>query len=237
MKAISVTALTLLGVTTVTTIHAEDSGDAGALDTVVVLGTSREDTTALTSTAPVDVIAPQQLQSTGAVTINQALSKLHPSFNFPQGQNAVKGQGVRAASLRGVGPAYTLILVNGKRRNVSAQLSGTDPWPAAQVVDLNVIPVSAIERVEVLRDGAAAQYGSDAIAGVVNIVLKDDADLSQIVTSFGEYSDGGGQTQSVNGSAGFSFAADRGFVNVSADYLRNDNVDRSEADWRQLFPT
>ena len=111
-----------------------------------------------------------QLQSTGAVTINQALSKLHPSFNFPQGQNAVKGQGVRAASLRGVGPAYTLILVNGKRRHVSAQLSGTDPWPAAQVVDLNVIPVSAVDHVEVLRDGAAAQYGSDAIAGVVNIV-------------------------------------------------------------------
>jgi hypothetical protein len=72
---------------------------------IVVLGTSRQDATALTSTAPVDVITPQQLRETGAVTINQALSKLHPSFNFPQGQNAVKGQGVRAASLRGVGPA------------------------------------------------------------------------------------------------------------------------------------
>ena len=98
----------ILGLTAASLVHAqESSGDAETakpLDTVVVLGTSREDTTALTSTAPVDVISPEQLQRTGAVTINQALSKLHPSFNFPQGQNAVKGQGVRAASLRGVGP-------------------------------------------------------------------------------------------------------------------------------------
>jgi outer membrane receptor for ferrienterochelin and colicin len=111
--------------------------------------------------------APEQLQETGAVTVNQALSKLHPSFNFPQGQNAVKGQGIRAASLRGVGPSYTLILVNGKRRNVSALLANTDPWPAAQVVDINAIPISAVDHIEVLRDGAAAQYGSDAIAGVI----------------------------------------------------------------------
>jgi|HigsolmetaAR202D_1030399.scaffolds.fasta_scaffold00558_14 iron complex outermembrane receptor protein len=204
------------------------------LDTVVVLGTSRQDATALTSTAPVDVITPERLKETGAVTLNQALSKLHPSFNFPQGQNAVKGQSVRAASLRGVGPAYTLILVNGKRRNVSAQLSGTDPWPAAQVVDINMIPVSAVERVEVLRDGAAAQYGSDAIAGVINIVLKESIG-GAATANIGGYTDGGGFTRSVNAWNGFTLG-DRGFVNVSADYLKNDNVDRSEADWRQLFP-
>ncbi|MGC3982857.1 MAG: TonB-dependent receptor [Steroidobacteraceae bacterium] len=201
---------------------------------VVVLGTARQDTTTLTSTAPIDVITPAQLQETGAVTLNQALSKLQPSFNFPQGQNAVKGQGVRAASLRGVGPAYTLILVNGKRRNVSAQLSGTDPWPAAQVVDINVIPVSAVARVEVLRDGAAAQYGSDAIAGVVNIVLKDDDSAGEVAAHVGGYTDGGGFTHSVAGSQGFKLG--EGFLNLSADRLKNDNVDRSEADWRQLFP-
>jgi iron complex outermembrane recepter protein len=205
------------------------------LDTVVVLGTARDDTTALTSTAPVDVITPEQLQQTGAVSINQALSKLHPSFNFPQGQNAVKGQGVRAVSLRGVGPAYTLVLVNGKRRNVSAQLTGTDPWPAAQVVDVNVIPVSAVERVEVLRDGAAAQYGSDAIAGVINIVLKREDAVSDVNTRVGEYTDGGGRTYHVAGTSGFSLG-ERGFVNVNVDRLKNEQVDRSEADWRQLFP-
>jgi iron complex outermembrane recepter protein len=214
----------------------ETAGAADSqLDTVVVLGTARQDTTALTSTAPVDVISSERLAQTGAVTLNQALSQLHPSFNFPQGQNAVKGQGVRAASLRGVGPAYTLILVNGKRRNVSAQLSGTDPWPAAQVVDINVIPVSAVERVEVLRDGAAAQYGSDAIAGVINIVLKQKTSGTDVDTNVGAYSDGGGFTRDLNSSIGFSLR-DHGYLDWSVDLLKNDNVDRSEADWRQLFP-
>jgi len=239
MKTITVTALSLLGATATFSAYAQElvaaNVEAGTLDTVVVLGTSRQDTTALTSTAPVDVITPEQLQETGAVTINQALSKLHPSFNFPQGQNAVKGQGVRAASLRGVGPAYTLILVNGKRRHVSSQLSGTDPWPAAQVVDINVIPVSAVDHVEVLRDGAAAQYGSDAIAGVVNIVLKKADSGIDLNGRYGGYSDGGGRTYQITGTSGFSLG-ERGFLNLNVDRLDNDNVDRSAADWRQLFP-
>ena len=213
----------------------DTSVNAESLDAVVVLGTARKDITALTSTAPVDVITSVELQKTGAVTINEALSKLHPSFNFPQGQNAVKGQGVRAASLRGVGPGYTLVLVNGKRRNLSAQLSGTDPWPATQVVDINTIPLSAVERVEVLRDGAAAQYGSDAIAGVINIVLKTDASGGSIDARGGGYSDGGGETYQYLGTKGFKLGED-GFLNLNVDRLKNDNVDRSAADWRQLFP-
>ncbi|MFO7278327.1 MAG: TonB-dependent receptor [Pseudomonadota bacterium] len=241
MHSRSMTALAALLGTMASQTHAQSTQPADAvgeeqkIETVVVLGTARQDTTPLTSTAPVDVITPEQLKETGAVTLNQALSRLHPSFNFPQGQNAVKGQGVRAASLRGVGPAYTLVLVNGKRRNVSAQLSGTDPWPAAQVVDINVIPISAVERIEVLRDGAAAQYGSDAIAGVINIVLKDDATGGEVAGMLGEYTDGGGFTRAVNGWRGLSLG-ERGFVNFSVDYLKNDNVDRSEEDWRQLFP-
>ena len=241
MNAVS-RSVSLILLAAATTLHAEGGPDGDALpdsndslDTVVVLGTSRADTTALKSTAPVDVITPIELTETGAVSINQALSKLHPSFNFPQGQNAVKGQGVRAASLRGVGPAYTLILVNGKRRNVSSQLSGTDPWPAAQVVDINTIPISAIERVEVLRDGAAAQYGSDAIAGVVNIVLKHDAEAGEVSGRYGGYTDGGGKTSQLVASKGLAIG-DKGSVTLSLDRLYNGNVDRSEADWRQLFP-
>jgi iron complex outermembrane receptor protein len=232
----------LLSSTATFSLHAaeinstEPSATAEALDEVVVLGTARKDVTALTSTAPVDVISSAELQATGAVTINEALSKLHPSFNFPQGQNAVKGQGVRAASLRGVGPGYTLILVNGKRRNLSAQLSGTDPWPATQVVDINTIPLSAIERVEVLRDGAAAQYGSDAIAGVINIVLKDNSSGGDLEARGGAYSDGGGETYQFLGNKGFTLG-EKGFVNINIDRLNAGNVDRSAADWRQLFPT
>ena len=242
MRRVSAAAfVTLLGANSLSIVHAQDVdanggvADANVLDTVVVLGTARENTTALTSTAPVDVITPDQLRETGAVSINQALSKLHPSFNFPQGQNAVKGQGVRSASLRGVGPAYTLVLVNGKRRHLSAQLSGTDPWPAAQVVDINTIPINAIERVEVLRDGAAAQYGSDAIAGVINIVLRKDDSGGELGGRYGGYSDGGGKTYQLLGNIAAPLGED-GFVNASVDRLDNDNVDRSAADWRQLFP-
>jgi len=234
---------TILGTSAIfnapTPIHAQEAittgGSEASVETVTILGTARSDTTELTSTAPVDIISPEQLQQTGAVTLNQALSRLHPSFNFPQGQNAVKGQGVRAASLRGVGPAYTLVLVNGKRRNLSAQLTGTDPWPAAQVVDLNVIPFSAVERIEVLRDGAAAQYGSDAIAGVINVVLKKDASGGDLAARFGGYNDGGGRTYQIAGTKGLQLG-ESGFVNFNLDRLYNRNVDRSEADWRQLFP-
>ncbi|MCV2348307.1 TonB-dependent receptor plug domain-containing protein [Paucibacter sp. Y2R2-4] len=214
-----------------------EPGEAGinVLDSVVVLGSVRGDATVLTSSAPVDVFSSQQIAETGAVSINQALAKLHPSFNFPQGQNAVKGQGVRSASLRGVSPAYTLVLVNGKRRNASAQLTGTDPWPAATVVDLNVIPVSAVQRIEVLRDGAAAQYGSDAIAGVVNIVLRDSDTGGKLSLHGGGYSDGGGRTVTATAWKGLPLGSD-GFLNFSLDRLQNNQVDRSEADWRQLFP-
>jgi iron complex outermembrane receptor protein len=216
---------------------AADAGpDADAVDEVVVLGTAREDVTPLTSTAPVDVISGAQLNSTGATSLNEALSKLHPSFNFPQGQNAVKGQGVRSASLRGVGPGYTLVLVNGKRRNVSALLAGTDPWPATQVVDINTIPMSAVERIEVLRDGAAAEYGSDAIAGVINIVLKSNSSGGDVDVSGGGYSDGGGEQYHFLGNKGFQLG-DGGFVNFNIDRLNAANVDRSTDDWRQLFPT
>jgi iron complex outermembrane receptor protein len=205
------------------------------IDSVVVLGSARIDATVLTSSAPVDVITPAQLKETGAVTLNQALAQLHPSFNFPQGQNAVKGQGVRSASLRGISPAFTLVLVNGKRRNASAQLSGTDPWPAATVVDLNTIPVSAVSRIEVLRDGAAAQYGSDAIAGVINIVLRENSAGGEASAHLGGYTDGGGHTQAYNAWKGLHLGVE-GFLTLSAERLKNTNVDRSEADWRQLFP-
>jgi iron complex outermembrane receptor protein len=238
----TLTAIAALMATTFATAQAQQApqrpatgSEAVELDSLVILGSSRQDATVLTSSAPVDVITPQQLKETGSVTLNQALSKLHPSFNFPQGQNAVKGQGVRSASLRGVSPAYTLVLVNGKRRNASAQLTSTDPWPAATVVDLNTIPISAVQRIEVLRDGAAAQYGSDAIAGVVNVVLKENATGGEVSVHGGGYSDGGGRTEAVNGWKGFQLGED-GFLNLNADQLRNSNVDRSEADWRQLFP-
>ncbi|WP_437882389.1 TonB-dependent receptor plug domain-containing protein [Pseudomonas sp. LRF_L74] len=204
------------------------------LGKVVVLGTSREDITSLQSSAPVDVVSADQLKSTGAITLNQALEKLHPSFNFPQGQNSWNGQNTRSAALRGVSPAYTLVLVNGKRRHTSSQITNTLPYPPSVAVDINTIPVSAIERVEILRDGAAAQYGSDAIAGVINIVLREDSEGGNLNARIGGYSDGGGYTRAYNGWKGFNLG-DRGFLNLSADYFNSDFVDRADADWRPQF--
>ena len=211
------------------------NSDDIVINSVIMLGTNRKDTTVLTSTSPIEVISDRQLAETGATTLNQALSILDPSFNFPQGQNAVKGMGVRSASLRGVGPGYTLVLVNGKRRNVSSMLAGTDPWTTAQVVDINVIPITAIDHVEILRDGAAAQYGSDAIAGVINIILKSDANGGELNVHGGGYSDGGGATKSLSASKGFEIGKD-GFLNASIDLLKSAQVSRTTPDWRQLYP-
>mgnify|MGYP001574519668 FL=1 len=200
------------------------------LATVVTLGTRRQDVTALKSLAPVELITPEQIQNSGAVTLNQALTLLVPSFNFPQGQNASKGtSAVRSASLRGLSPAYTLILVNGKRRNPTGRLSGVDPWGADQLVELNNIPISGIERVEVLSDGASAQYGSDAIAGVINVVLKEKDSGGGLQTRYGQYKKGDGETRNANGWWGTRLPGD-GFLTLSADGLSNNPVDRSGID-------
>lgn len=215
-------------------IAAADTVDA-SFEPIVVTGSNRADSSlGLDATAPVHVITAAQIEETGAATLNEVLSRLDPSFNFPQGQNAVKGQGVRSVSLRGVAPAYTLILVNGKRRNASAELAGTDPWPAATVVDLNTIPISAVERIDVLKDGAAAQYGSDAIAGVVNIILKDRARGGEVNLRGGGYTDGGGATEELTAWKGLAIG-DRGSATLSIDLLNSGQVDRTAPDWRQIF--
>lgn len=214
--------------------QALNDAEAPRLQTVIALGTRRHDVTALESLAPVELITPRQIEQTGAVTLNQALTQLVPSFNFPQGQNASKGtSAVRSASLRGLSPAYTLVLVNGKRRNPVGKLSGVDPWGADQLVEINNIPISAIERVEVLRDGASAQYGSDAIAGVLNIVLKERDAGGQVSTRLGEYKEGDGLTKTANGWWGTRLPGD-GFLTLSLDGLNNKPVDRSGADLQYL---
>ena len=122
---------------------------------------------------PVDVITQEQIASSGYTETAQVIQSLAPSFNFPRPTITDGTDTVRPATLRGLGPDQVLVLVNGKRRHQSAlvHLNGSI-GRGSTGVDLNAIPVSAIDHIEVLRDGAAAQYGSDAIAGVINIVLK-----------------------------------------------------------------
>jgi len=203
------------------------------VDPLVVVGASRA-RTVLSAATPVDVVTPRQLNG-GGVVLNQALQHLLPSFQFPQGQNASKGSsGIRSASLRGLTPDLTLVLVDGRRRHNSAQTGGVDPWPGSNYVDLNAIPISALSRVEVLRDGASAQYGSDAIAGVLNLTLRRDRSGGGLNAEYGQYREGDGQTAAINGWWAAPLPND-GFVNISADVSKRDGADRSGPDIRRRF--
>lgn len=156
---------------------AEKPSAAGAaLAEVVVTGTRARDRTVLDSPAPVDVFGAEALRATAAVAseLGQALAVLAPSFNFPRQSNSGTSDHVRAGQLRGLSPDQLLVLVNGKRRHLSAIVnSETKIGRGTSAVDFNTIPLGAVKRIEVLRDGAGALYGSDAIAGVVNVILDD----------------------------------------------------------------
>jgi iron complex outermembrane receptor protein len=152
-----------------------DEADEAAVtngETIVVTGTRSAGRTVENSPVPVDVLSAEAITEGGQVETNKILNKLVPSFNFPQPAISDGSDALRPATLRGLSPDQTLVLVNGKRRHVSALLNinGTVGRGAA-AVDMNSIPALAIDRIEVLRDGASSQYGSDAIAGVINIRL------------------------------------------------------------------
>ena len=165
--------------------------DAAAVDegsAIVVTGTRRTDRTVADSPVPVDVISNESIATSGQTETNKILNSLVPSFNFPQPSIADGTDALRPATLRGLSPDQTLVLVNGKRRHISALLNinGTVGRGSA-AVDLNLIPGLAIDRIEVLRDGASSQYGSDAIAGVINIQLKKQRNGGRASISYGKY--------------------------------------------------
>ena len=156
--------------------------------TIVVTGTRRADRTVADSPVPVDVIGSDAISNSGQTETSKILNQLVPSFNFPQPSIADGSDALRPATLRGLAPDQTLVLVNGKRRHVSSLLNinGTVGRGSA-AVDMNMIPGPAISRVEVLRDGAAAQYGSDAIAGVINVQLKSARHGGRASMTYGKY--------------------------------------------------
>ena len=163
---------------------AQDEADDAA---IVVTGSRFAGRTAADSTVPIDVIAAEQLTRGGATETNKLLSQLVPSFNFPQPSLTDGTDSLRPATLRGLAPDQTLVLVNGKRRHTSALLNlNGSVGRGSSAVDLNQIPAVAIERIEVLRDGASSQYGSDAIAGVINIQLNKKPGVQTLVT-YGKY--------------------------------------------------
>lgn len=199
-----------------------------SLETVIVTGTRMTDRTVAESQSPIDIITPELLKSTGATELATALARALPSLNFPRPALTDGTSGVRPAQLRGLAPDQVLILVNGKRRHLSGLLNiNGSMGRGSSAVDLNTIPVASIERVEVLRDGASAQYGSDAIAGVVNIVLKGSGSGGSIALDAGQFSAGDGRQYQAAGDAGLSFGDGRGQLHLAGQLGKQDPTNRA----------
>ncbi len=204
-------------------------------DELVVIG-SRTARTEFETPVPVDVISEAEIRESPHVEVNQILRELVPSYNASHQTIGDGTDHINPASLRGLGPDQTLVLINGKRRHTSSVVHVNGTFGRGTVgVDLNSIPPAAIQRIEVLRDGAAAQYGSDAIAGVINIVLKDQTESLQATIMGGVTGEGDGAEGFVDANFGFPIG-DRGFFNVTAEFLNRERTNRSEPEERDLFP-
>ncbi len=213
------------------------------LQSVSIIGSrSSKPRTNIESVVPVDVISTKDIKSFAQVDITQILNFVAPSFNSNRQVVADGTDHIDPASLRGLGPDQVLVLVNGKRRHSTALVNINGTFGRGTVgTDMNSIPVSAVERIEVLRDGAAAQYGSDAIAGVINIVLKKVTPFS-FSTSFGqsdskalgrEFNDG--RTFQADFSKGWAFKNDIGFINLAGQYINRELTNRGGLDTRPLL--
>ena len=166
----------------------QQQGDLPDQSTIIVTGTRRVDRTVANSPVPVDVLSAETISHNGFTEVNRALSQEVPSFNFPQPSITDGTDVIRPATLRGLGPDQTLVLINGKRRHMSALLNiNGSVGRGTSAVDINMIPEIALSRVEVLRDGAAAQYGSDAIAGVINFQLRSARNGGRASATIGQY--------------------------------------------------
>jgi iron complex outermembrane receptor protein len=238
--------------------QAQDTTPAGGAATVVVTGTRVANRTALDTASPVDIISADTLKTTGSTELNQALSVALPSLNFPRPTLTDGTDTIRPATLRGMAPDQTLVLVNSKRRHTSSlvNLNGSIGRGSA-AVDLNTIPSAMVKNIEVLRDGAAAQYGSDAIAGVVNVRLRTDRTGGEGTVTYGahvtEYdllndkAPAGatwtgpdsrkrtdGQTTTVSAWKGLPLG-ESGYMTIAAEYKNQEHTERSGYDMRQLY--
>ncbi len=229
-KEITVTA----GTTVEVNFELEESALAFG-DELVVVG-SRQARTAIETPVPVDVISSTEVRESGHTETNQMLATVAPSFNASHQTIADGTDHINPASLRGLGPDQVLVLINGKRRHSSALVHVNGTFGRGTVgVDLNAIPTSAIERIEVLRDGAAAQYGSDAIAGVINIVLKEQTDFVEVNAMTGQTASGDGEQVKADINYGFKIG-ESGFFNVTGEFFDRGRTDRSDEWQGDIFP-
>ena len=186
------------------------------IEDVVLVGNRANNRTKLNTLVPVDVISVQKIQqSSPQTTVQDLLNYVIPSFNSVR-QSASDGtEHIDPVTLRGLGPDQVLVLVNGKRRHTTSLVNYQNTVGNGSVgTDLSTIPVTAIDRIEVLRDGAAAQYGSDAIAGVINIILKKNQGASASIT-YGQTGRNDGETYQAGANYGSTFGKYKGFLNFS----------------------
>ncbi len=198
------------------------------LDTLQVVGSRLAGRSAQDSPVPVDIIQAEDLQTYGIRDMDALLSATVPSYNVAQHPISQDATFIRPANLRGMPSDATLVLINGKRRHRSAvvALAADGINHGSQGADLSVIPTIALERVEVLRDGAAAQYGSDAIAGILNFKLKEATEGLSLHTSWGQHYHGDGDKVQVAANLGLPLT-DKGFANFSFEFLNADETSRS----------
>jgi len=212
-----------------TPVFAEDeAGVDEDAQTMVIVGSRAAPRSVGDSPVPVDVITADEMLANGTSDMTSLLAQVAPSFNVNTQPISDAASMVRPANLRGLSPDSTLILVNGKRRHRSAVIAflGGGISDGAQGPDTAVIPAIALKQVEVLRDGASAQYGSDAIAGVINFVLKDNSSGGLFEVKLGEYSEGDGAQQTLAGNIGMPLT-ERGFANFSFEFNDQEATDRS----------
>ncbi|WP_155648637.1 TonB-dependent receptor plug domain-containing protein [Burkholderia pseudomultivorans] len=214
---------------------AQDAGNAtltgNVQDVVVTTGTRETAKKAGDSTNPVDVIGGDALRRTGQTNLRDALVQLSPSI-ARQAMRGDAGNLTSTLTLHGLSPDHVLVLVNGKRRHSSANISlNRGPQQGSTGVDVDLIPVSAVDHVEILRDGASAQYGSDAIAGVINVILKSDYKGGELSNTTGQTYRGDGLAQNNAASLGLRLG-DAGFLDLSAEYNRQNHTVRTGPDPR-----
>jgi len=205
-----------------------EEGANPLIEEVIVVGSRRRDRSAADSPVPVDVVGGDDIGAQGDSNLDTLIASLVPSYNVSQEPISDAATFIRPATLRGLAPDATLVLVNGKRRHRAAVIAllGAGISGGSQGPDISVIPAIALDRLEVLRDGASAQYGSDAIAGIMNFVLKDDNSGSAFDVKYGTHYEGDGDAMTLSANVGLPLT-DAGFANLSFEWKESDPTSRS----------
>ncbi len=221
---------------TPSTVMAQTGEEVEDLGNIVSTGTRVSGRTITETAAPVDIITSEEITNSGATEVGKILQLLAPSFNFSSTTISDGTDIIRPATLRGLGSDQVLVLINGKRRHQQALVNVQQTVARGSAgTDINAIPVTAIDRIEILRDGAAAQYGSDAISGVINIILKNQTGQTSLTLQAGQHYEGDGELLMTGINTGFELG-DSGFINFSLEYRDRGETNRAGVDTLRVNP-